>query len=62
MPESGSQTFLPGISQPEGAESRPPGPPPDLGTLLNYVAGAVVMVGVTLKIYWWISDRRKAAK
>ena len=59
-PESGLQTFLPGISQPGGAESQPTGPPPDLGTLLNYVAGAVVVIGVTLKIYWWISDRRKA--
>ncbi len=61
-PESGFQSFLPGISQPESTERQPPGPPPDLGTLLNYVAGAVVVIGVTLKIYWWISDRRKAAK
>ena len=60
-PAPGFETFLPGLSgqAPVGAESQPPGPPPDLGTLLNYVAGAVVVIGVTLKIYWRISDRRK---
>jgi hypothetical protein len=56
------QTFLPGLSESGGdVEAQPPGPPPDLGTILNYVAGAVVVIGVTLKVYWFISDRRKAA-
>jgi hypothetical protein len=54
------ETFLPGISDPAaGTLNQPPGPPPDLGTLLNGAAIAVVVVGVTLKLYWFISDRRK---
>lgn len=52
-------TFLPGVTQPEGGADQPPGPPPDLGTILNYVAAAVVVAGGALKIYWFISDRRK---
>ena len=62
-PDSSFQTFLPGVSdQPAAnADNRPPGPPPDLGSVLNYVAAAVVAIGGTLRIYWFISDRRKRA-
>jgi hypothetical protein len=60
-PQSTFQAFLPGLSEPEGAPALPPGPPPDLGTILNYVAAAVVVIGVTLKVYWFIADRRKGA-
>ncbi|MGH2592397.1 MAG: hypothetical protein ACRDGG_02675 [Anaerolineae bacterium] len=61
-PASGFDAFLPGLSQqPSSADNRPPGPPPDLGSVLNYVALAVIVIGVTLKIYWFISDRRKGA-
>lgn len=60
-PQSTFQAFLPGLSEPDSAPARPPGPPPDLGTILNYVAAAVVVIGVTLKVYWLISDRRKGA-
>jgi hypothetical protein len=52
-------TFLPGVTQPEDAADQPPGPPPDLGTILNYVAAGVVVVGGALKIYWFFADRRK---
>lgn len=56
------QAYLPGLSgQPPGSDNLPSAPPPDLGTVLNYVAAAVVVVGVTLKVYWFISDRRKAS-
>lgn len=61
-PQATFQAFLPGVAQPDeasGADNQPPGPPPDLGTLLNYVAGGIVVVGVTLKVYWYLSDRRK---
>jgi len=59
-PASGFDAFLPGVSQqPSSADNQPPGPPPDLGTVLNYVALAIIVIGVTLKIYWFISDRRK---
>ncbi len=62
-PTSGFEAFLPGVSDqsPVSAENQPPATPPDLGTLLNTIAGAVVVIGVTLKIYWYISDRRKRA-
>jgi len=60
-PQSTFQAFLPGLSEPGSAPARPPGPPPDLGTILNYVAAAVVVIGVTLKVYWFIADRRKGA-
>jgi hypothetical protein len=58
-------TFLPGVGQQPGSAgsvpqpSAPPPAPPDLGTVLNYVAVGVIVVGVTLKIYWFIADRRK---
>ncbi|HLF27275.1 MAG TPA: hypothetical protein VJG32_13140 [Anaerolineae bacterium] len=54
------QTFLPGVSEP-AAPSADAGsqPPPDLGTVLNYVAVGVIVVGVTLKAYWFVADRRK---
>jgi hypothetical protein len=52
--------FIPSVSESgESAADQAAGPPPDLGTVLNYVAAGVVVVGVTLKIYWFISDRRK---
>jgi len=60
LPQATFQTFLPGVTEPDGAPARPPGPPPDLGTILNYVAAGVVVIGVTLKVYWFISDRRRA--
>ncbi len=54
------EAYLPGLSgQPPSSDNLPPAPPPDLGTVLNYVAVAVVVIGVTLKVYWFISDRRK---
>jgi len=56
------QAYLPGLSgQPPSSGNLPSTPPPDLGTVLNYVAVAVVVVGMTLKVYWFISDRRKAS-
>lgn len=58
-PESGFQSFLPGVTQGSETEEEPAGQPPDLGTLLNYAAVAVVIIGGALKIYWFISDRRK---
>lgn len=63
-PASGFEAFLPGVSDqaPVSVENQPPGTPPDLGTVLNTIAGAVVVIGVTLKIYWYISDRRKRAE
>jgi hypothetical protein len=60
-PQSTFQAFLPGLSEPDNAPASPPGPPPDLGTILNYVAAAVVVIGVALKVYWFIADRRKGA-
>ena len=60
LPQATFQTFLPGVTEPDSAPARPLGPPPDLGTILNYVAAGVVVIGVTLKVYWFISDRRKA--
>lgn len=56
-----AQVFLPGVAQSGSAENEPPGPPPDLGTILNYVAVVVIIVGGALKIYWVISDRRNRA-
>ena len=52
--------FIPSVSETgESAANPAAGPPPDLGAVLNYVAAGVVVVGVTLKVYWFISDRRK---
>lgn len=51
--------FIPSVSDTGESAAQPPGPPPDLGTVLNYVAVGVVVVGVTLKVYWFVSDRRK---
>jgi len=61
-PAATFQAFMPGVSQP-GSETPSPSQatPPDLGTVLNYVAAGVVVVGVALKVYWFISDRRKAS-
>jgi len=61
-PEPGNQIFVPSVSGTGDAVDQPPGPPPDLGTVLNFVAAGVVVVGVLLKIYWYISDRRKRSE
>ena len=54
-------TFLPGVGQQPGqSANQPPGASPDLGALLNYAAIGVIVIGVTLKVYWFIADRRKA--
>ena len=61
-PEATFQAFLPGVAQPsegDSAGSQGQATPPDLGTLLNYVAAGVVAVGVLLKLYWYLADRRK---
>ena len=54
-------TFLPGVGQQPGQPAdQPPSASPDLGALLNYAAIGVIVIGVTLKVYWFIADRRKA--
>jgi hypothetical protein len=54
------KTFLPGVGEQPGSAEQPPSTPPDLGALLNYAAVAIVVIGVTLKVYWFVTDRRKA--
>jgi len=59
--DAGFRAFLPGVGQQPGQPaSQPPGAPPDLGTLLNYAAIAIVVIGVSLKAYWFFADRRRA--
>ena len=60
-PAASFQSFLPGVSESGNTQqSKPPSAPPDLGTLLNYLAVGVVVIGVTLKVVWFVADRRKA--
>jgi hypothetical protein len=61
-PAPENKVFVPSVSEAGDASNQPPAPPPDLGTLLNYVAAGVIVVGVSLKIYWYVSDRRKGWK
>ncbi len=60
VPEN--KIFVPSVSEAGDTSTQPPPPPPDLGTVLNYVAAGVIVVGVSLKIYWYVSDRRKGSK
>ena len=59
--DTGFRAFLPGAGQqPDQSASQPPGASPDLGTLLNYAAIAIVVIGLSLKAYWFFADRRRA--
>lgn len=60
-PETPSfNTFVPGAGGgADDAQSQQPASPPDLGTILNYVAIAIIVIGVPLRVFWWMNDRRK---
>lgn len=59
-PQTDFSTFVPSLGTDESAnEFQEPATPPDLGTVLNYIAIAIIVVGVPLRLYWYMQDRRK---
>ena len=59
-PQPDFSTFIPGVGSGETPEQvQEPASSPDLGSTLNYIAIAIIVVGVPLRLYWYIQDRRR---
>jgi hypothetical protein len=58
-PQPDFSNFIPGVASGEAPEVQAPATPPDLGTVLNYIAVAIVVIGVPLRLYWYMKDRRR---
>ena len=59
-PQSDFSTFIPSAGSGEPVEQiQEPTTPPDLGTVLNYIAIGIIVIGVPLRLYWYMQDRRK---